>query len=192
MNAGSPSPRRATPPNAPRALVPRPDEDAAGSSRRLDDAVAALERVSAQLQRTQRTLDAFVTQITGTHAGADMRPAPEPPRSTPEPARSTSDAATAGPGGARAGALVAGGRRSTSTAPAAPAASSGPAGALSSPPGAIAGHVLPGRHPAPPAVEDAAEVPDPPAPGRRTADSPPRRWAAARDLGDGPRSAGPA
>lgn len=106
--------------------------DPAKEAERATEVAAALDRVRVQLERTQRTLDAFVTQITGIPVGTAAAPtaasvmgratagatAPSPPR----------DGAAA-VAGASAGARPAG-------------AAGGSAGSdLLAPPGSLADHV---------------------------------------------------
>jgi len=147
-------------PRPPRSLVSRPEEDALADAERMRQAVAALERVRTQLARTQRTLDAFVAQITGTPDGA----------LTLSPGRSAADdsspVAPAGPPIIEASEPQPVEREQ-------PRASAGDVSSLS-PPDALAGHVLPpavyqppvvpGHPSAPGAAADPASVAPRPAP----------------------------
>lgn len=153
---------------------PRPDEETAAHAQRLGDAVNALERVRTQLDRTQRTLDAFVTQITGIPTGA--APVAGRPR-------------TVGPPPAGAG--PASSREPDATPPAPSGGGANPdaarPGKVGVPPGLIADHVIPGRHPLPVPADEASVEPDRPVPPRRTADDPTPRWSSrVRAIGAGP------
>jgi hypothetical protein len=171
----------------PRELVPRPEEHARAEAERLRSAVAALERVRTQLARTQRTLDAFVAQITGTPDGAHMRsavtPAPEPlPEPTPEPVKApvSTDPSRFQPPDVLAGHVLPPAELQppplpavprapiAPTVPAAPPVS--PAGAdRPAPPGAITDHLrAPGERPVAPVGPVGAEQPGSGAPAAET------------------------
>lgn len=170
-------------PRAPRRLVPRPEEDAAEHASRVRAAVTALERVRTQLDRTQRSLDAFVAQVTGTRA--NMRPAADQPVSAAAHPTGTPAGSPAAPNAsARAVDSAAPAARAPDRSPTGPATHPGGAAPTSRrpgvlPPGPIADHVLPGRHPLPD-PELVADAPDDepqgPLPPRRTADDPTPRW----------------
>lgn len=134
--------REAHPPSS---LVPRRRDRELSDAERLMAAVAALERVRTQLARTQRTLDAFLAQVTNTPDGARTRSSlPAAPEPLPEPA------------------------------PAAPKAPVSTDPSRSAPPSVLADHVLPPAERQPPpapviarapmAPTVAAEPPEPPAP----------------------------
>ncbi|MDO9407143.1 hypothetical protein [Patulibacter sp.] len=88
-----PTPTTARDARPPSGLVRGPADDARDEAERLRAALVALERVRTQLAKTQRTLDAFVAQITGTPDGSHMRthlpPAPQPSAGSAPPAPRT-------------------------------------------------------------------------------------------------------